>query len=142
MFNNQGESPAHALLAPQAWLHLTQEQVSKMLQQMTDGGANLNTKESAQEHGFLMRLVDYRHDVRLLAKWIDAGADVDIQDKFNTTALMRAASDGNTAAVQMLLKKNADFTLRDKDGLTASDYALRAGHVEIVEMLKHKSKND
>ena len=48
---------------------------------------------------------------------------------------MRAADDGHVDAVHVLLVKGANTNLKDKDGLTARDYALRAGHMDLAGRL-------
>jgi ankyrin repeat protein len=51
------------------------------------------------------------------------------------TALMIASSEGYAAAVQELLDRGADRSLKDREGRTARDHAATAGHEDIVKML-------
>jgi ankyrin repeat protein len=45
---------------------------------------------------------------------IEAGADLDLQDKNGYTALLHASEQGHTATVQALIATPADLNLRDK----------------------------
>lgn len=68
---------------------------------------------------------------------INAGAkinEIDKKEKF--TALMFAASEGNMEVVRMLINEGADIKLKDADGETAYDFALRNGHQETASLLK------
>ncbi|MBE0336034.1 ankyrin repeat domain-containing protein [Paenibacillus sp. 23TSA30-6] len=68
------------------------------------------------------------------------GANPDVQGEFYRTALMSAAKNGFTDIVAALLKAHADPTLQDdsEDGKhTALQYAVQAGHKDIVKLLKN-----
>jgi len=76
---------------------------------------------------------DFADTVQLL---LDANAGIDIVDTGERyTALMTAAALGEKAVVEVLLKHGANKDLVDADGDTAKDFALRAGHTEIVALL-------
>jgi uncharacterized protein len=68
---------------------------------------------------------------RLLA----AGADVNLGDNGNYTALMAAARKGRMEQMKILLAAGADPHARTNDGYTALMAAARAGNVEGVEIL-------
>lgn len=51
-------------------------------------------------------------------------------------ALRYAAIHGDVQQAKMLLDWGADIALRNEAGLSALDYAEKAGHREIVELLK------
>jgi ankyrin repeat protein len=53
----------------------------------------------------------------------------------NQTALMWAASEGNIAAVEMLVEFGADVKAKAKGGFTPLMFAVRNGHKEAVEFL-------
>jgi ankyrin repeat protein len=52
------------------------------------------------------------------------------------SALHLAALFGHADAAALLLKRGAPKRIRDKDGLTPLDLALRGGHAAVVELLK------
>jgi ankyrin repeat protein len=53
--------------------------------------------------------------------FLDRGAHIDDQDDRGRTALMIAAELNHAAAVDLLLAHDADKTVKDKQGKTASD---------------------
>jgi ankyrin repeat protein len=67
---------------------------------------------------------------------VDAGADLDIQDKQGLSALMRAAWNGHTRVVETLLKGGAGGRLKDNSGQTALDHAMREEYDDIIALLK------
>jgi ankyrin repeat protein len=54
------------------------------------------------------------------------------------TALMLAAGAGHIDTVRELLRRGADVTRTDTQGETAVDYALEAGHQDIVTLLQQR----
>jgi ankyrin repeat protein len=53
--------------------------------------------------------------------FLDRGAHIDDQDDRGRTALMIAAELNHAAAVDLLLARGADKSIKDKQGKTASD---------------------
>lgn len=72
--------------------------------------------------GFPPLVIGGRH-TEVLRLLLDAGANVDCQNRDGQTALMHAAGSGNHEAVAVLVAANANPTLTDKAGHRASDYA-------------------
>lgn len=68
---------------------------------------------------------------------IKAGANVNLVDNAeHWTALMFAASEGNTEVVKRLLAAGADNSLKDIDGEDAYDFAISNKHPETAKLLK------
>lgn len=67
---------------------------------------------------------------------IAKGAEVNRQSEEGVTALMVAAGHNNTAMVALLLKAGADPTIKNHQGLTATDIAEQAQFDNIVGALK------
>lgn len=63
------------------------------------------------------------------------GVPVDARDTAGRTALMIAALNGHTAAVQKLLALGAQTTLVDGDGLTAAQHARRWGYAALADLI-------
>ena len=74
--------------------------------------------------------------VRLL---LTRGAKVDAKEQYKgQTALMWAASEGNTAAADVLLEAGADLKLKSTGGFTPLLFAVRNAHIDTaVTLLKH-----
>jgi ankyrin repeat protein len=61
--------------------------------------------------------------------------DVDAKTNIGITALMMAATEGHAEAVRLLLKFGADRTLKDDEGLTAKEIAIRNGNDQLIPLL-------
>ena len=70
----------------------------------------------------------------LLAK----GANVDAQDVFGLTALMRGALNGHTEVVRYLIAKGANVNATNFVGTTALMHAAGSGYIDIVRVLIEK----
>lgn len=71
-----------------------------------------------------------------LVSWLLAkGAEIDAPSPNGTTALMMAAGYGPLTSVERLLKAGADPTRRNQQGLSAADFARRAGHDKLAQQL-------
>eukprot|EP00931_Biecheleriopsis_adriatica_P063711 TRINITY_DN3863_c0_g1_i1.p1 TRINITY_DN3863_c0_g1~~TRINITY_DN3863_c0_g1_i1.p1 ORF type:complete len:1082 (-),score=256.16 TRINITY_DN3863_c0_g1_i1:65-3310(-) len=71
-----------------------------------------------------------------------AGLDVNAFGPGGVTALMLAASLGNTGSMRMLLTSKANPNLADEDGWTALTYASRYGSREVVEALARRGAKE
>ncbi len=61
--------------------------------------------------------------------------DVDAKTNIGITPLMMAATEGHAEAVRLLLQLGADRTLKDDEGLTAKEVAIKNGNEDIVPLL-------
>jgi len=61
--------------------------------------------------------------------------DVDAKTNIGITPLMMAATEGHAEAVRLLLKLGADLTLKDQDGMTARDVAVKNGNDHLSPLL-------
>jgi ankyrin repeat protein len=61
--------------------------------------------------------------------------DVDAKTNIGITPLMMASTEGHAEAVRLLLKFGADRTLKDDEGLTARDVAIKNGNENLVPLL-------
>lgn len=61
--------------------------------------------------------------------------DVDAKTNIGITPLMMAATEGHAEAVRLLLKYGADRTLKDDEGLTAKDVAIKNRNEDLVPLL-------
>lgn len=70
-----------------------------------------------------------------MEQFISNGANVDEQNKYGYTALMVAAEGGHTAAVELLIKRNASLNLISGRGFTALILAAYYGQKDTSELL-------
>jgi ankyrin repeat protein len=88
--------------------------------------------------------------VRAVETVLDAGANIDAQDRFGNTAAIAAAGRGRFEIVFKLLERGADYTLKDRTGRNLADEiasvagALRPGSdsakwaAKVIEWLRAK----
>ena len=103
---------------------------------LLESGAVLAPRDKQGETAFLLACDKGWTDVAsaLLAKGADAN---DSDPGTGTTALMRAASFGSLPLVQLILSKGGRRDQPNSSGETALQIAQRAGHQEIVALLKN-----
>jgi ankyrin repeat protein len=96
-------------------------------------GANPDCRDP---RGFtpLMRAATYG-DVGMLQLLVDAGATLDAVTEHGVTALMKAAIHERADAAQELLRCGAAAGLRDTDGFTAKEIAVRLGNNAVAAVL-------
>jgi uncharacterized protein len=68
-------------------------------------------------------------------------AYIDAESPNGTTPLMMAAQYGSAAAVKRLLDEGADPTLKNQLGLSAIDFAYRAGRTESADLIAAAIRN-
>ena len=76
-----------------------------------------------------------RGNTEQVRELLDAGADINIQDKFGETALMRAAAWGHTGVMELLIRAGAEIDRPNKYGWTALMVAAAWGHTGVMELL-------
>jgi len=67
--------------------------------------------------------------------FIEHGANVSAKDKFGSTPLHEASSQGHVDLAQFLVKHGADVSSRDHDSRTPLDLALSIGLVDLAGFL-------
>ncbi|MDB5775051.1 MAG: hypothetical protein JWP38_1184 [Herbaspirillum sp.] len=74
----------------------------------------------------------------IVALLLDASAYIDAESPNGTTPIMMAAGGGHILTVKLLLDEGADATLKNREGMTAIDFARKAGYKDIVEGLTYR----
>ncbi len=75
-------------------------------------------------------------DQGVVAWLLAQGADIEAISANGTTALMMAAGYGEGSSVELLLKAGAQPQRRNEQGLSAADFARRAGRDRIADRLE------
>ena len=78
--------------------------------------------------------------VRITAFLIGAHADVNAESPNGTTPLMMAAMYGNADTVKLLLESGAEAYPRNDQGLSAEDFATKAGREDALRMIRQVLK--
>lgn len=128
------------LLSPDGWtaLHLAGFFGSDAaLERLLARGANARVMGRAFEQNLALHAAaaGRRIGKPAYAKLIAATGDPDVLQKQGYTALMIAASNGFTAAVEVLLAASADRTIKLADGKSAADIARDRGHADLAKLL-------
>ena len=81
-----------------------------------------------------------RNDFGVILKFVNAGVDVDLQDKDGLTPLHLASFYGKIEVASLLIKHKANVNAKDKNGRTPLHGASFSGTTELVSFLiKHKA---
>ena len=78
----------------------------------------------------------------LLARLIEAGEPLDIQNPYGWTALIAAAAQGEVTMVRRLVDAGADVIIQDKRGWDATRYAHSRNYEEIFSILAPETQFD
>lgn len=90
------------------------------------------------EWTLLLRAVEKGHK-EAVKRLLAAGADPNVRDIINITPLMYAANLGDVGIVRLLIKAGADLNAQEKsEGSTAKIFAVKAGYLDIVEILRRR----
>lgn len=80
--------------------------------------------------------------IRLLFKHASCGS-VNAQDDIGFNALLTATDSGHANVVRFLVRRGADVDATDNNGMTALQYAIRAGNSEMLKyLLLHESQKN
>jgi ankyrin repeat protein len=128
------------LLSPDGWtaLHLAGFfGADAALERLLARGANARIMGRAFEQNLALHAAaaGRRIGKAAYAKLVAATGDPDVLQKQGYTALMIAASNGFTAAAEVLLAAGADRAIKLPDGKTAADIAADRGHAELAKLL-------
>ncbi|MDD5056744.1 MAG: ankyrin repeat domain-containing protein [Sideroxydans sp.] len=113
---NAQDAYGHTALMSAAWAGQTE-----VIRLLLEKGASVNEQNRYFGTTALMYSVDKPDNVQLL---LNSGADANMKNSHDRTALIIAADKSNTAAVKLLLDRGADVNVIDEDGRTALSVAL------------------
>ncbi|XP_060585014.1 transient receptor potential cation channel subfamily A member 1 homolog isoform X3 [Ruditapes philippinarum] len=162
--NDMEQTPIH-MASVNGWTSVVREIVSKEKNTMSDGDEDSNTALHLAASGGHVKLVEtllslgaepevrnsalrtplacaaaqgYMKTVKVLA---ESDAMIDATDKVDMTPLLLASMNGHANVVDYLIvKKNADVTLRNLDGHNCLDLAVKEDHQDVaMEIVKSSS---
>ncbi len=84
-----------------------------------------------------LMIAAYKADNEIAKMLIDAGANVNAQDKMLNSAFLYAGASGNVDLLKWCLASKPDFRLYNRYGGTALIPAAEKGHLEIVQILSN-----
>ena len=108
------------------------------VQYLLNHGAAVNHSNGLQETALM--LAAQKGHAQVVQMLLAAGADVNAVTKDRETPLMVAVTCGHMEAVRFLLANGADPDIRDANGLTASQRALRQAKQGLKETLREVAK--
>lgn len=122
----------------------TQNNHKRIIKKLLEKGADPNIGDD-KAGWFPLMWAAYNgfNDTMLLL--LENGADVNLKNQFNETALLHAAFEGRDEAVRILLDHGADYTATNDKGYSALKAASNKGYFRIVDMLTEagaKLEND
>ena len=107
---------------------------------MLERGAEVNYQVDAGTALIFAAMFGHSDAVKLL---LQAGADINIQEKAGFTALMFAAGGGHEAVVELLLEAGVQVNMQDEDGFTSLMHDAQGGHANTVKLLlEHPESKD
>ena len=108
----------------------------QIVKDLLEAGSNVNMQGKSRPS--LVRIADGEYSDNALTNMkmlVEAGADINIQDQYGQTPLMRAVWRENKDFVKYLCDAGADFEIKDNSGKTAYDYA--NGKSEILGIMQN-----
>lgn len=102
----------------------------EIVEELIEHGVELNPKTDKLSP--LMLAATYSRNAKLLKTLVDAGADINYQNKKGATALMLAAAK-NVQNAKELIKLGANTELKDKNRATYLSYAKKEDRIKLKE---------
>ena len=104
---------------------------------MIEKGANLNIQNKNGNTPLNLAIFNSKNIAILL---IEKGANLDIQDYRGNTPLHDAIAYELEDISRLLIEKGADFTFKNKDGITSFGYASKRNHEKALEKFGIRKK--
>jgi len=119
-----------------------------LVETIIKSGIDANGKDDADSRSFLMLACSMSNSddefnnkyVEIAKMLIDAGANLDEQDKDGYTALNWAAYGRNINAVKLLIESGANWNLEDHDNRDFLDYLIGENRINIIELYPEQYK--
>lgn len=103
-----------------------------IMQAIIKNGADVN---AVNRHGDRPIHLAIQYCDEVLKDLLSAGADINAQDADGNTALIIECKEYNEKGARTLLRKGADFTIKNNKGETAADIAAANGLTDVLELM-------
>ena len=110
-------------------------QSAEIVQLLVDSGVNMDPNPLFWVVDSLSTAGEKSEVPKVMSILINAGAEVNQQDRTGFTVLMAAVFRGNNQLVDILLRSGAEINASTDDGRTALTSAVRMGYTETVRLL-------
>lgn len=107
----------------------------EMVRMLLVQGAHPDVTTDQPERVAALHLATLAGQTEAVLLMLEFGAEVDLRDGRNSTAVMHAAASGNIDILRILIDRGADVNARDNAGATPLMLAAQADHAEAVASL-------
>ena len=109
------------------------------IKKLVDRGADVNAvNDSEGDIPLISACIGRAAQTKTIELFLDKGANINHQSKNKATCLIYLAAAGHKELVQELLNRGADPKLKDREGKTARDWAVKGGYTDVAALLKDK----
>jgi ankyrin repeat protein len=106
---------------------------------LVDRGADVNAVNDTEgDIPLIHSCIGATPQTKTIELFLDKGANINHQSKNKATCLIYVAAAGHKELIEELLSKGADPRLKDREGKTARDWALKGGYTDVANLLKGK----
>lgn len=119
-----------------AWQALSCAKSIQMIELLTSHGIDLKNIKLDNNRKLVH---SYTRDVELLKYLLSKGVAIDVNNQSNfwkRTPLFSAIQSGNIESVKFLLELGSDTDLKDKNGDTPLDFAIKNNKQQVIDLLK------
>ncbi len=147
---NGFDSITNAIQSKLLTLAIKLDEAEKLINEMSEQGLARTDKEGNIENNInwvdkynqtVLHHASSNGNIKIVEHLLKNGADVNLKDDSDITALQLAVLDNHKDVVAVLLKNNADPNVKGYSGLTALHIAAENGNIEILTQLIESGGN-
>jgi ankyrin repeat protein len=110
-----------------------------LIQKLIERGADVNAVDDIEKDTpFIESCIGNSPHLEIVKFFLDKGVDINRQGTNKATCLIYVAAAGHKEVVRELLNRGANPKLKDREGKTALDWALKYDRKEVAALLKGK----
>lgn len=134
--SKHSETVLHTLLQRKKW---NEDSVKALIMLLShpDIDVNIKNRDLNTPFHYFCQYFDYPSALGPFNRFIEKGADVDVENKFGETPLHKSIFNPSLklAIVDLLIARDANINANSKTGETPLHYAIRLGREDIVKLL-------